>query len=290
MDNYKGGITCRMENGIVLKSMRKKKFFGVLGFAGLLILFSLGSLSTAFASTSPAQPQLSSTRNSSNTEYTGYEVTGPYPTLRVEGSWIVPTANCTATPNSVSNISVIIDGINGEGDGMEIGTYQDCTNGVASYGAFVNIYPMTNFYGETKGNISDVVVQPGNVIEAQGTWRPSTTKGEPIDWNTNFVDETTGGVAVDTDAHSPSGFTPVLDSGALILSSNGRTLTSLSNIGSGELYTGVHDSDITGVQQGRSTFGETANTTGYTLLTWKIPNTALSLLSDDGSSFQITFP
>lgn len=247
------------------------------------MLFAAGTFSTAFAATQSNQPTISP----SNTLYTGYEVIGPYTTLRVEGSWIVPTANCTATPNSVSNISVVIDGINGEGDGMEIGTYQDCINGVASYGAFVNIYPMTTFFGENHGNISTVVVHPGDLIEAQGTWRPSTTKGEPVNWNTNFEDKTSGGVAVDTDAHSPTGFTPKLDSGALILSSDGHTLTSLSTISSGSKYTKIHDSDITGPQQGTSTFGETGDTTGYTLVAWQIPGTTLGALTDSGSSFQI---
>lgn len=142
---------------------------------------------------------------------------GPYQTLRVEGSWVVPTANCTATPNSVSNISIIIDGISGEGDGMEIGTYQDCANGVASYGAFVNIYPMTGYFGEVGGNISDIVVHPGDVVEAQGTWRNSTEK--PMNWNTNFIDNNTGQL-VDTNAMTNYTFQPVLNSGALILSSD----------------------------------------------------------------------
>jgi len=205
--------------------------------------------------------------------------------LRVEGSWVVPTANCTATPNSVSNISVIIDGIHGEGDGMEIGTYQDCVKGVAVYGAFVNIYPMTKYFGENNGNISKVVIHPGDVVEAQGTWRPSTQP--PINWNTNFIDETTK-VKVNTDAKTLSTFTPKLDSGAIILSSDGQTLTSLNSITSGRQYTSVKFSDISGPQNADSTLSETAALSGYSLVTWQIPGTSLSALTDSGSSFQIT--
>jgi Peptidase A4 family len=255
--------------------------FIVLGIVGIFILFGVATFSTAFAATSTlAAP------TAGKTMYTGYEVIGPYSTLRVEGSWVVPTANCATTPNSASNISVIIDGIDGEGDAMEIGTYQNCVHGVAEYGAFVNVYPNTGYFGENHGNISKVVVHPGDVIEAQGTWRPAGQK--PVNWNTNFEDKTTGGVAIDTDAHTPTGFTPVLDSGALILSSDGHTLTSLSTISTGRHYTSVHDSDITGGQHATSTFGETAAMSGYTLVTWEIPGTSITALGTSGSSFQIT--
>ncbi len=248
------------------------KSLNVFLAVGLLFLFT----ATAFSLTSVAKSQ-------ANTLYTGYQVVGPYTTLRVKGSWIVPTADCAATPNSVSNISVIIDGINGEGDAMEIGTYQNCVNGVAQYGAFVNIYPMTSFYG--KGGLSKVVIHPGDVVEAQGTWRPSTDK--PVNWNTNFIDETTK-VHVDTNARTSSTFKPVLDSGALILSSDGHTLTALSTISSGVQYTKIGQSDVTGPWLGSSTFGETASMSGYTLVTWQIPGTTLGALTHSGSSFQIT--
>ncbi len=217
--------------------------------------------------------------------YSGYEVTGPFSTLRAEGSWIVPTANCAATPNSVSNISTIIDGINGEGDAMEIGTYQDCTNGVASYGAFVNIYPMTSFYGH--GDVSGMIIKPGDIIEAQGTWRP--IGDTPVNWNTNIEDKTTGQMT-DTNAHSPSGFKPVDNSAALILSSDGHTLTAFKNpvISLGAQYTKVGNSAVAGPWRVHSTFGTTASKKGYALVTLEAAGTSISPLTDSGSSFQIT--
>lgn len=226
--------------------------------------------------------------------YTGYVVVGNYTTLRVKGTWIVPTANCTATPNSVSNISVVIDGINGEHDAMEIGTYQDCSNGVASYGAFLNVYPETGFYGN-KTSIDEMVIRPGDVIEAQGTWR---SPGQPVDWNTNIVDETTC-TQLDTDAHTAAGFAPVQDSGALILSSDGHNLTSLSTIQSGEQYTestahcagniqGTSGSDITGPEQKIISFGTQGSTAGFTLDALQIPGTSITPLYDGGTSFEIT--
>ncbi len=258
------------------------KLFRVFLIAALLLGFSGTTFALTAASATMGQTQAMSTLSDL---YTGYQVTGPYTSLRVEGSWVVPTANCAATPNSVSNISVIIDGINGQGDAMEIGTYQNCVSGVAQYGAFVNLYPMTKYYGKT-GNISDLVIHPGDVIEAQGTWRPSTAK--LAGWNTNFIDETTK-QTVDTDAHTSSTFTPVLDSGAVILSSDGHTLTAFSTpVSTGAQFTGVKFSDITGPWKAHSTFGETAALSGYSLIALQIPGTTLGTLTDDGSSFQIT--
>jgi hypothetical protein len=251
----------------------------------LYILVVLGILSllsgTAFTMSSSAVKE----SRTATDLYTGYQVTGPYTTLRVKGSWIIPTANCTATPNSVSNISVIIDGIDGEGDAMEIGTYQNCVQGVAVYGAFVNIYPMTKFYGE-KGNLSDLLIQPGDAVEAQGTWRTHTIK--PVDWNANFVDVTKN-QTVDIDARTRPAFEPILDSAALILSSDGHTLTAFSTpIDTGVMYTGVKYSDVAGPWLGRSTFGETAAMSGYNLVALQISGTTLGPLTRDGSSFQIT--
>jgi hypothetical protein len=244
-----------------------------------------------FASTIPAA--FASTKQQSSI-YTGYEVTGPYSTLRVKGTWIVPTANCSKTPNSVSNISVIIDGIKGEGDAMEIGTYQNCVNGVAQYGAFLNVYPETRFNGNSS-SIKKFVVHPGDVIEAQGTWRSPST---PIDWNTNIVNENTC-TQLDTDARTPSGFTPKDNSGAVVLSSDGHTLTALSTVQSGEKYTssvtchgggvqGSTGSDITGPEHETISFGTMGSMSGYTLIALEAPGTSLGALSDGGTSFEIT--
>lgn len=254
------------------------KLLPTIFFVSIFILYALSGLVSSFGATST---------------YTGYQVTGPYSTIRVAGSWIVPTANCVATPNSVSNISVIIDGISGQNDAMEIGTYQNCINGVASYGAFLNIYPVTSYFGN-KTSINKILIRPGDVIEAQGTWRATA---KPVNWNTNIVDESTC-TQLDTDAHSPSGFVPAQNSGALILSSNGQTLTSLSTISSGRQYTssscsgsgiqGTHNTDLVGPQRKTISFGTLGSTSGYSLVTWTIPGTSITPLSDSGSSFQIT--
>ena len=268
--------------GPVLQKNRGDNILKTILSAILIALFLAGMLPLSFAKTDQ------------NTAYTGYQVTGPYTTLRVAGSWIVPTANCTTTPNSQSDIFVQFDSIKTEGDGFAIGTYQNCINGVASYGAFVHISPMTNFFGN-QTSLNKLVIRPGDVIEAQGTWRSPAT---PIDWNTNFVDETTC-KQIDTDAHSPAGFVPKQNSGALLLNSNNKTLTSLSTIQSGKEYTasvtcsgsgiqGTKYDDIVGPEHVSNSFGVQAALPGFTLVTWTMPGTSISPLTDSGSSFTIS--
>jgi hypothetical protein len=227
-----------------------------------------------------------------NSAYSGYEVTGPFTSLRVKGSWIVPTADCSKTPNSVSNISVAFDAINGEGDGFMIGTFQDCNHGVASYGAFLIIYPFTSFTGN-HSSINKIVIHPGDVIEAQGTFRVGA---KPTDWNTNFVDQTTC-TQLDIDARVSTTFTPKQDSGAVVLSSDGHTLTAFSTIQSGEQYTAGHcagkqpatGSDIVGPSHEQITFGKMGAMPGYTLAELEIPSTTVTALTHGGSSFTITY-
>ena len=99
----------------------------------------------------------------------------------------------------------------------------------------------------------------------------------------------TTGKTLDTDAHTAAGFKPVQNSGAIILSSDGKTLTSLTTIGSGEQYVKYQKSDITGPMV-ENTFGAEGAMAGYTLTSSPgCSGTTLSALSDGGSNFQITF-
>ena len=282
--------------------MRTPTFVKMSGLALITVLlcatFALPSFATT-STTAATQPIVSL--------YSGYEVTGAYTTLRVKGSWIVPTANCLATPNSVSNITTAFDAINGESDGFLVGTYSNCNSGNASYGAFFLAYPTDRTYGYKSGqatcttldNVSEcsyaMEINPGDIIEAQGTWR---SPSGPIDWNTNLIDETSCN-QTDIDAYTATGFTPVQDSGAVILSSDGQILTSLSTVQSGVQFTRMaqscgagiafttSSSDGTGPETKSVVFGTWAKTSGFSLKGLQIPGTGVSSLLD-GSSFEIT--
>src|SRR5579864_1719223 len=194
-----------------------------VSFLCLLVLPSVLPLSSAMANPVNQSPV---TINCS-TMCTGYAVSGNYQStgIRVKGSWIVPTANCSPGQNSNSTISVVIDGINGEGDEMQVGTAQNCANGNAQYYAFAVFLPLT-----TRQRLPTLTIHPGDTIEAQGKWDLSTNF-----WHAQIIDETTGCNGLSTCKQAISsgryatGYLPKLDSGAFILSNNGQTLTSFSS-------------------------------------------------------------
>jgi len=179
----------------------------------------------------------------------------------------------------------MIDGMGGKEDAMQVGTYQNCINGVAHYGAFLNIYPLN----ETERQPNKMRVHPGDIIEAQGTWRPIIDKMNNslcLCWHTNLIDETTG-VLIDKNALTSVGYRPALDSAALVISSDGKNLTDLSTIYTGFLYTGVKYSNDAGPWKGHSSFGQTSELEGYKLVELIMDGTSVSSLSSDGSSFTV---
>jgi Peptidase A4 family len=245
---------------------------------GVLFLFlAISSFTNANAFASGPQTVVTSPL------YTGYGVQGNYNgNLRVKGSWIVPAARCSSGENTVSNISVIIDGINGEGDIMQVGTFSDCVKGSAVYGAFAQLYP------EIKEKLPTLMVAAGDVIEAQGKWSPSTHG-----WHAQIINMNTS-VTQSLSATTSSNFTPKLDSGAFLLSNDGKTLTTLvpsssgTIISSGNDYTGVTKSNVVGSDKGKTTIGQEGDSSGFTLVMYQMTGTQLNALSGDGGSFTIS--
>ncbi|GAB2734363.1 G1 family glutamic endopeptidase [Kitasatospora kifunensis] len=87
----------------------------------------------------------------------GYAVTGGTYTSAT-GSWTVPTLDCADTPDSSVSPWIGIDGFNSQ-TVEQIGFDQDCTNGVAGYYPWVEMYPADSIYfNET--------VQAGDLITA----------------------------------------------------------------------------------------------------------------------------
>jgi hypothetical protein len=223
-----------------------------------------------------------------STLYTGYQVQGPFNlnSIRIKGSWIVPTADCSVNPNSVSNISVVIDGISGEGDVMQVGTYQNCVNGQAVYGAFANFSPHSK-----REILPTLTINPGDTIEAQGKWDPTTSS-----WHAQIIDVTSNVKQALGSGKTPTGFSPKLDSGAFLLSNDGKTLTKLSTTCSGVTYmacsgkdySGVTKSDIVGADKANTAFGSYTTISGFTVVGYQMSGTALSSPSSDGTSFTIS--
>ncbi|HEY3107835.1 MAG TPA: G1 family glutamic endopeptidase, partial [Chloroflexota bacterium] len=79
----------------------------------------------------------------------------------IKAQWVVPALTCVAgAPNATSSIWVGIDGFTTGTTVEQIGTQQICTNGVASYSPFYEMYPNppTSF---------SLAVKPGDRMSAE---------------------------------------------------------------------------------------------------------------------------
>src|ERR1700677_4759964 len=113
-----------------------------------------------------------------SSNWSGYAVTGSSFTV-AKGSWIVPSVNCSQTPNSYSAFWVGIDGYNSSSV-EQTGTISQCSGSSAEYYAWYEFYPNPSY------KITSVPVSPGNVISASVTYNGSSS------FTTKITNETTG--------------------------------------------------------------------------------------------------
>jgi len=83
----------------------------------------------------------------------------------VSGTWVVPTATCTAGERAYSAVWVGLGGYREGSQGLEqLGTEQDCaTNGSAAYSAWFELLPAAPV------SIKGVSVHPGDTVSASAT-------------------------------------------------------------------------------------------------------------------------
>jgi hypothetical protein len=115
------------------------------------------------------------TANSYN--WAGYTVTGTDFTM-AKGSWIVPTATCSKSPNSFASIWVGIDGWTST-TVEQAGTIAFCNKTTVSYYAWYEFYPAGTV------EITTVPVKPGDKITSEISYKGS-------DFTIQITDETTG--------------------------------------------------------------------------------------------------
>ncbi len=113
-----------------------------------------------------------------STNWSGYAVEGTSFTS-AKGSWIIPTVNCTKTPNTYSSFWVGIDGWTST-TVEQTGTDSDCSGRTPSYYAWYEFYPAASVL------ISSVPVSPGNKMSASVTWVSGT------EFTVTITNETTG--------------------------------------------------------------------------------------------------
>jgi hypothetical protein len=109
--------------------------------------------------------------------WSGYAVTGSSFTS-AEGSWTVPTVNCTKTPNTYAAFWVGIDGYSSS-TVEQTGTDSDCDRKNPSYYAWYEFYPAGSVL------ISSVAVAPGDQMSARVTYNGT-------EFTIKITNETTG--------------------------------------------------------------------------------------------------
>jgi hypothetical protein len=97
--------------------------------------------------------------------WSGYAVTGASFTQAL-GSWIVPTVNCTSTPNTYSSFWVGLDGYSSS-TVEQTGTDSDCYGTSPSYYAWYEFYPQGSY-------LINLAISPGNKISAEVNYSGSS--------------------------------------------------------------------------------------------------------------------
>jgi Peptidase A4 family len=115
-----------------------------------------------------------------STNWSGYAVTGTDFTS-AKGSWVVPTVDCTNTPNTYAAFWVGIDGWTSD-TVEQTGTDSDCDGKTPTYYAWYEFYPAASVL------ISSIKVTPGDVMAAEVLWKSGT------EFTIAIKNETTGKV------------------------------------------------------------------------------------------------
>jgi hypothetical protein len=162
---------------------------GILGVLAMCILPAVGQapsepitpLTTTVASPRQHRPmKFHGWRDDGTVEsenWSGYAVTGSDFT-QANGSWTVPTVDCTVTPNTYSAFWVGIDGYSSD-TVEQTGTEADCDGTSPVYYAWYEFYPAGSVI------IGSVPVSPGNQMSAQASYSGS-------EFTTTITNVTTG--------------------------------------------------------------------------------------------------
>lgn len=216
-----------------------------------------------------------------STNWSGYAVEGTSFTS-AKGSWIIPTVNCTKTPNTYSSFWVGIDGWTST-TVEQTGTDSDCSGRTPSYYAWYEFYPAASVL------ISSVPVSPGNKMSASVTWVSGTQ------FTVTITNETTGKSFSKTGRVSGAQRTSaewIAEAPCCTRSGGILPLADFGIVDLGDDYTGVAstndatDSTVTGpISDFGSNVFESIMVNGSSGADEAVP----SALSTDGSSFTVTW-
>jgi hypothetical protein len=146
----------------MIKIKFSKWFFRSLAAATILINIPAGA---ALAATPAVQGHgpIRHLKHGTSTNWSGYAAYGaPGKFNSVSANWVQPAVNCTTVPNSYSSYWVGLDGYSSS-TVEQLGTEADCSNGVASYYAWYEMYPHRGYY-------ISIPVGAGNSFSASVTY------------------------------------------------------------------------------------------------------------------------
>jgi len=276
------------KGGILMKSSATLSTFLI----GSLML--LAAFSPALALSSPLMAPgmcAESTSGSSwySTNWSGYAVTGPTGSVTsVQGSWTVPAVTGAVRTTAYSSFWVGIDGFN-SGTVEQIGTDSDIQNGRAVYYAWYEFYP------KAMVQINTIRISVGDVISATVTYLTGSAFTVSItDTTTGATFSTTGTVknaarsSAEWIAEAPSsmrGVLPLANFGTVNFGQNTTLVsgTCYATIGGVTGYIGSFGSAVQTITMATSTYN--FRTHSYTI----VPKAVPSPLSDDGTSFSVTW-
>jgi hypothetical protein len=218
---------------------------------------------------------------SDSTNWSGYAVTGTSFTKAL-GSWTIPTATCSKTPNTYSSFWVGLDGWNST-TVEQTGTDSDCDGTTPDYYAWYEFYPAASVL------VSSITVRPGDHMSASVTFNSGSS------FTLSITDETTGKSFTKTGTVSGaerSSAEWIAEAPCCTRRGGILPLADFGTVDFGEDFTGVSgtneatDSTVSGVI---SAFGSTVNeaimVNGSTGADESVP----SALSSDGTSFSATW-
>jgi hypothetical protein len=216
---------------------------------------------------------------SDSTNWSGYAVTGSSFTS-AKGSWTVPSANCTKTPNTYAAFWVGIDGWNSS-TVEQTGTDSDCDGKSPSYYAWYEFYPAGSVL------ISSVAVSPGNHISATVSYSGS-------EFTTTITNETTGKSFSKSQKVAGAKRSSAEWIAEAPCCTSGGDILPLSDFGTGsfgEDYTEVNDTNYatdSSVTGPISDFG--SNVEKITMVSSKGKDEAVpTALTTDGTSFKVAW-
>ena len=216
-----------------------------------------------------------------STNWSGYAVEGTGFTKAL-GSWIVPSVNCTTTPNTYSSFWVGIDGWTSS-TVEQTGTDSDCSGRTPSYYAWYEFYPAASVL------ISSVPISPGNHVSATVTWNSGSS------FTLTLTNQTTGKTFTKTGTVSGAARTSaewIAEAPCCTRRGGILPLADFGTVDFGQDFTGIastNDANSTSVSGAIGAYGsnvfESIMVNGSTGANEAVP----SALSSDGTSFTVTW-